>query len=93
MMLVRTKMTDTSGVLLDLMPLLDAVRAAKFMAGIFERVSFIRCLHGALGADGEPVIVVVVKRPVTDMERGCLPTAVNHIALDIRVESCRRRHQ
>ena len=86
-------MTDTRGVVLDLVPLLDAVRAAKFMAGLLGRVSFVQCVHGARGADGSPVIVVVVKHPVTDSERGCLPTAVNRIALDIRVESCGRRHQ
>lgn len=86
-------MTETRGVLLDLMPLLDAVRAARFMAGLFERVSFIRCVHGGLAVDGSPVIVVVAKHPLTDSERGCLPTAVDHISLDIRVESCGRRHQ
>lgn len=86
-------MTDTRGVVLDLVPLLDAVRAAKFMAGLFERVPFIQCIHGGRAADGSPVIVVVAKHPLTDSERGCLPTAVNHVGLDVRVESCGRRHQ
>ena len=86
-------MTDTRGVVLDLVPLLDAVRAARFMAGLLGRLSFISCLHGGRAADGSPVIVVVAKRPLTDSERGCLPTAVNRVALDIRVESCGRRHQ
>ena len=85
---MSSTMTDASAAVLDLKPRLDAVRTAKFLAGIFERVPFIQCVHGAVRPDGAPLIVFIVDRPLTDLEKRCLPSACDHIAAEIRLAPC-----
>ena len=81
-------MAEVGATVVELAPRLAAVRAAKFLAGIFERVQFIQCVHGEVGPDGEPLIVFIVDRPLTDLEKRCLPSACDHIAAEIRVGPC-----
>jgi hypothetical protein len=67
-----------------------AREAAAFLNQTLNRVPWVRCVHAGYTADQTPIIVIVARYAPSEMDRRCAPSGVNDVAVEIRVDRCRR---